>query len=198
MATRLRAIGTTPIIIGIVAVIAVAAVGVLITLDQSSRTSAPNQTTMSTIVVTASASPSYTTTYSSATTATCYGATLPVNSSSSAAQTTRIVFNVTRAYDSWNWKSLSTFTVGSYGFDLVGSQNSQGTTYLEPQVFINVTNDQGQTQKTGFTNLGSFNGQVWPPDMGLQATLFGGNVTIQWLFLCDNHSVFLEVTTLAE
>ena len=202
MATRRRAMGTTSIIIGMVAVILVAAVGILITTDQSSHTSSPNQTTVSTIVVTKSPTPSITTTSISATTATCYGGTLPTNSSSSVTQINRIVFNVTQAFDSWNWTSLSTFRVGSYSFvttNPAAAPSTPGTTtfYLEPQLFFNVTNDQGQTQETGFTNLGSFNGQVWPPDMGLQASLFGGNLAIQWLFLCGNHSVFLEVTTLA-
>ena len=200
MATRRRAMGTTSIIIGMVAVILVAAAGILITSDQSSHTSSPNQTTVSTIIVTKSPSPSITTTSSTANAATCYGGTLPTNSSGSVTQTSRIVFNVTRAFDSWNWTSLSTFRVGTYSFITTNpaeEPSMAGTTtfYLEPQLFFNVTNNQGQTQNTGFANLGSFNGQVWPPDMGLQATLFGGNVTIQWLFLCDNHSVFLEVTT---
>jgi len=199
MATR-RAIGTTPIIIGMVAIILVAAAGFLITTGQSSHSSSPNQTTASTIVVTSSASPSFTATSSLATTATCYGGKLPTNSSSSGTQTNRIVFNVTAAFDSWDWTSLSTFRVGSYTFvtkNPAAAPSTAGTTtfYLEPQLFFNVTNTQGQTQETSFTNFGGFNGQVWPPDMGLQATLFGGNVTIQWLFLCDNHSVFLEVTT---
>ena len=123
----------------------------------------------------------------------CYPGALPTNSSSSSGS--RAVFNVTREFDSWNWGALSAFTVGSYKFSLLGSQNSQTVVYLEPQVFINVTSSQGQTQKTSFTNLGGWNGQVWPPDMGSQATLFGGQVNIQWLFLCDNHSVFLEVTS---
>ena len=195
MATRPRAIRTTPIIVGVVAVIVVAAAGILVATDQSSHTPSPNLTSVSTTAVTKSESRSFTMTSSSAITATCYGGILPTNSSNSAAQINRLVFNVTQAFDSWNWKSLSTFTVGSYRFDLVGSQNSQGTTYLEPQVFFNVTNDQGQIQEASFTNLGSWNGQVWPPDMGLQATLFGGNVTFQWFFVCDSHSVFLEVIT---
>jgi len=45
------------------------------------------------------------------------------------------------------------------------------------------------------TDLGGFNGQVWPPDMSLEQTFFGGNVTIQWLFLCDSQSVLLDVRT---
>jgi len=200
MATRRRAIGTTPIVIGVVAIILVAAAGILITTDLSSHSSPPNQTTASTIVVTSSASSSFTATSSLAATATCYGGTLPTNSSSTGTQTNRIVFNVTKAYDYWNWASPSTFRVGSYSVvttNPAAAPSTPGTStfYLEPQLFFNVTNNQGQTQETGFTNLGSFNGQVWPPDMGFQATLFGGNVTIQWLFLCDNHSVFLEVTT---
>lgn len=202
MTPRRRAIGTTAIVL--IAIIVVGVIGVLLvasqagtssTTTQSSRISSTTQTSVSTIVVTTSASPSLTTTSSSATTATCYGGTLPTNGSSSTAQTSRIVFNVTQAFDSWNWTSLSTFTVGSYKFDLVGSQNSQTTIYLEPQVFINVTNSQGQIQRTDIANLGSLNG-VWPPDLsGGPNVLFGGNVTIQWLFPCNTHEVFLEVTT---
>jgi hypothetical protein len=140
--------------------------------------------------------PSLITTSSSATAAACYGGTLPTNSSSLTTQTNRIVINVTQAFDSWNWKSLSTFTVGSYKFDLVGSQNSETTIYLEPQVFINVTDKQGKTQRTDMANLGSLNGNVWPPDLsGGPNALFGGHVTIQWLFPCNTHDVFLKVTT---
>jgi hypothetical protein len=31
--------------------------------------------------------------------------------------------------------------------------------------------------------------------MSLEQTFFGGNVTLQWLFLCDGHNVFVEVVT---
>ena len=128
----------------------------------------------------------------------CYSNALPTNSSGSAGQSTlsRTVFNVTQEFNSWNWTPLSTFTVGSYTFNLVGSQNSQTTVYLEPQVFINVTNSQGQTERIDMTNLGNWNGQGWPPGLsGGPHVLFGANVTIQWLFPCNNHDVYLEVIT---
>lgn len=127
----------------------------------------------------------------------CYSGALPANSSASATQSTfsRTVLNVTQEFNSWTWTSLSTFKVGSYTFVTTNPGAAPGATQLEPQLFFSVTNSQGQTQKATFTNLGTWNGQAWPPDMGLQATLFGGNVTIQWLFACDNHSVYLEVTT---
>ena len=128
----------------------------------------------------------------------CYSGALPTNSSASATQSTfsRTVLNVTQEFNSWNWTPLPTFVVGSYTFNLVGSQNSQTTIYLEPQVFINVTNSQGQTERMDMTNLGNWNGQGWPPDLsGGPNVLFGGNVTIQWLFPCNNHDVYLEVTT---
>jgi hypothetical protein len=131
------------------------------------------------------------------TTTTCYAGTLPTNSSGSTTQPRGVVvFNVTQAFDSWNWTPLSTFTVGPYKFDLVGSQNSQSAFYLEPQVFMNVTNSQGQAQVMDMTVLGNFNGHTWPPDLsGGPNVLFGGNVTIQWLFPCNSHNVFLEVAT---
>jgi len=129
----------------------------------------------------------------------CYSGALPTNgSASSGTQSTfsRTVWNVTQEFNSWNWMPLATFMVGSYTFNLAGSQNSQTTTYLEPQVFINVTNSQGQTERMDMTNLGNWNGQGWPPDLsGGPNVLFGGNVTIQWLFPCNNHGVYLEVTT---
>ncbi len=185
------AIGTATIVLGIVAVIIVAAIGILATA-QSSRTSSLTGTSVSTVVVSTSAFPSGTTSWS-ATTATCYGSALPINSSS------RDVFNVTQPFDSWNWKSLSTFTVGSYKFDLVGSQDSQTTVYLEPQVFINVTNSQGQTQRMTMTDFPILNGDTWPPDLSNSPkVLFGGNVVIQWLFPCNSHDVFLEVITAAQ
>lgn len=159
--------------------------------------STASTTSVSTILVTTSSPPPSNTTSTTTATTTCYGGALPTNSSSSAAQpSSRVVFNVTQAFDSWNWKSLSTFTVGSYKFDLVGSQNSQTTVYLEPQVFINVTNSQGQTQRMDMTNLGNLNGYTWPPDLsGGPNVLFGGSVVVQWLFPCNGHDVFFEVTT---
>jgi hypothetical protein len=90
---------------------------------------------------------------------------------------------------------LSTFKVGSYTFVTTNPATTPGVTQLEPQLFFNVTNSQGQMQTTSVTDLGGLNGQVWPPDMSLEQTLFAGNVTIQWLFLCNSQSVFLEVTT---
>jgi uncharacterized protein (UPF0333 family) len=159
-------------------------------------------TQLSTMVVATSASPSLTATYSSVATATCYGGTIPTNSSSSGAQNyNRTVFNITEEFDSWNWTSLSTFRVGSYTFVttyLAAGPYTVGNTsffQLEPQLFINVTNNQGQTQRTSVTNLGGWNGQTWPPGMSLQQTLFGGSVSIQWLFQCNSHNVFLVVTT---
>lgn len=125
----------------------------------------------------------------------CYSGALSSNSSAPANQSasSRVVLNVTQEFDSWNWAPLATFKVGTYTFDLAGSQNSQTTIYLEPQVFINVTNSQGQTQEMDTTNL---SGSAWPPQLsGGPNVLFGGNVTIQWLFACDGHSIFLEVTT---
>jgi hypothetical protein len=128
----------------------------------------------------------------------CYPGAPPTNSSTSAIQSTfsRAVLNVTQEFNSWNWTPLASFMAGSYTLNLAGSQNSQTTTYLEPQVFISATNGQGQTQKMDVTNLGNWNGQGWPPDLsGSPNVLFGGNVTIQRLFACDNYSVYLEVTT---
>ena len=127
----------------------------------------------------------------------CYQGALLTNSSASDALSTnsRTAFNVTQEFDSWSWASLSAFTVGSYTFTTTAPASSQNVIQLEPQLFINVTDGQGQMQKTSVTDLGGLNGQVWPPDMSLEQALFGGNVTIQWLFLCNGQSVFLDVTT---
>ena len=193
MPQRAAAIGSATIVIGIVVVIIVAGIGVLVTAQSSHRPSSTG-TSVSTIIVSEQGSAPEATTPSSATTATCNGGTLPTNSSSPP----RVVLNVTQAFDSWNWTSPSTFALGSYQFSIIGSQNSQTKIYLEPQVFINVTNGQGQTQPTDMTDLGSFNGDIWPPDLsGGPNVLFGGNVTIQWLFPCSSHEVFFEVTTLS-
>lgn len=128
----------------------------------------------------------------------CYQGAVPANASASGGQSTygRSVFNVTRDFDSWSWTSLSTFKVGSYAFVATNPAATAGVNQLEPQLFFKVTNSQGQTQETSVTNLGDWNGQGWwPPDMSLEQTLFGGNVTIRWLFPCDGESVFLDVTT---
>jgi hypothetical protein len=118
-------------------------------------------------------------------TSACYSGTIPSNSTSQSE--TYSVFNVTSQFNNWNWESLSTFTVGSYTFDLVGSQNSQTAVYLEPQVFISVTNSQGQTQRTSVTNLGGWNGQTWPPDLSPQnqVSLFNGKFSLLFLFTCN-------------
>jgi len=200
MPTR-TAVATVAIILGIVIVAAVA--GMLFFAGQSnsihiasSTQSATSVTSVSTII---SSPPSASTVATNSTTSElCYQGVIPANSSISDGQSSyyRATFNVTQKFDSWNWKSLSTFAVGPYKFDLVGSQNSQTIIYLEPQIFINVTNSQGQMQRMDSTNLGGWNGSVWPPDMsGGPNVLFGGNVTIQWLFPCNSQSVFLEVTT---
>lgn len=150
-----------------------------------------------TFVVTVANASSQSSSATSSTSQTCYGGALPANTSASAGRPaySRTVFNVTREFDSWSWTPLSTFEVGSYTFVTTNPATAQGVFQLEPQLFINATDSQGQMQRASFTNLGGWNGQAWPPDMGIQATLFGGDVTIQWLFLCDSHSVLLEVTT---
>ena len=172
------------------AVIALLVVLVIASAGAGYYIGSSSERTTTSVSITTLTTTSTTNLHSSAATAVCYGSTLPTNTSGSGTQINRIVFNVTQAFDSWNWQSLSAFTVGSYTFVTTSPAST-----LEPQLFFNVTNSQGQSQRTSFTNLGRWNGQVWPPDMGLQATLFGGNVTIQWLFLCNEHSVFLEVMT---
>jgi hypothetical protein len=201
------AVGTTAIVLGVV--IVVAAIGVLFLANQANPGGPPVPITVSTQSTTSGvsirtiiSSPSTTgqpTSSGSVTTSAalvCYQGALPANSSASGAPSTysRTVFNVTQEFDSWSWTSLSTFTVGSYTFMASAPASSQNAIQLEPQLFVNVTDSQGQVQKTSVTDLGGIDGQVWPPDMSLEQTLFGGNVTIQWLFLCNSSSVFLEVT----
>ncbi len=199
---RRTAIGISAVVL--IAIIVAAGVGILVMAAQTGTHSSTTQSTttsstgtpVSTTIVTAPPSSLSSTTTNTTSTATCYAGTLPVNGSSSAAQAySRTVFNVTKDYNSWSWTSLSTFEVGSYTFVTTNPATTPGVFQLEPQLFFNVTNSQGQTQKASFTNLGGWNGQVWPPDMGLQAILFTGNVTIQWLFQCNSQNVFLEVTT---
>jgi len=123
---------------------------------------------------------------------------MPTNSSASDSQSaySRTVFNVTQEFDSWSWNSLSTFSVGSYKFVATSPATTPNSAQLEPQLYFNVTNSQGQMQETSVTRLGGLvNGQAPSLDIrSLEQTLFGGNVTIQWLFLCNSQSVFLEVT----
>jgi hypothetical protein len=194
------AVGTMAIVFGIVIVILVA--GVLFFANQSnpnpvtpSTQSTTSITSVKTIVSSQSTTPSSVTT--SAASETCYQGSVPTNSSASGSQSaySRTVFNVTQEFGSWSWNSLSAFSVGSYTFVTTNPATAPGVFQLEPQLFFNVTNSQGQVQRTSVTNLGGWNGQVWPPDMSLEQTLFGGNVTLQWLFLCNGQSVFLEVTT---
>jgi len=190
------AVGTMAIVLGVAIVIAAGAVFFLTSQIMPSNQPMNSITSVKTIIVSnqSTASSSATT---SATSETCYQGSVPTNSSASGSQSaySRTVFNVTQEFNSWSWTSLSTFKVGSYTFVTTNPATTPGVTMLEPQLFFNVTNSQGQTQTTSFTNLGGWNGQMWPPDMGLQATLFGGNVIIEWLFLCNSQSVFLEVTT---
>jgi len=198
MPTR-TAVGTTAVVFGVVILIVVA--GVLFFASQSnpnpitlSTQSTTSITSVETIVSTQSTTPGSATT--SAASETCYQGSVPTNSSASGGQSySRTVFNVTQEFDSWSWTSLSTFKVGSYTFVTTNPATTPGVTQLEPQLFFNVTNGQGQMQRTSVTNLGGWNGQVWPPDMSLEQTLFGGGTTIQWLFLCNSQDVFLEVTT---
>ncbi len=133
-----------------------------------------------------------TTTNSTTQTATaivCYGGNLPANNTSPAPS--RTTFNVTREFDSWVWSPLSSFEVGSYSFQVSVPQSS-----LEPELFITVNNNLGMAEMFTVTNLGNWNGQSWPPDLlGYNQTLFGGAVTIQFLFPCGNQDVYLEVTT---
>lgn len=203
MPPRTAAVGTMAIAVGIVVASAIG--GFLFLANQpnpSPITSSTQSTTVATSVITSVTSlvSSASTESGSATSSTfpaCYQGALPTNTSASAGQSafSRTVFNVTQEFDSWSWTSLSSFKVGPYTFVTTNPATAPGVTQLEPQLFFNATNSQGQVQRTSFTNLGGWNGQVWPPDMGLQATLFGGSVTIQWLFLCNGRSVFLEVTT---
>lgn len=155
------------------------------------------QYVFATFVVTGASASTQSSSATGSTSQACYQGALPANASASAGQSaySRTVFNVTQEFNSWSWAPLSTFKVGSYTFVATNPATAPGVVQLEPQLFINATDGQGQTQEASFTNLGGLNGRVWPPDMGLQAKLFGGDVTIQWLFLCDGHSVFLEVTT---
>ncbi len=181
-----KVIGTPAITLGLVALIAVAAVSIIVVADRFGTTSTTTQTNSSTE-----------TTTPAVTSEACYESTLPTNSSASGAGSpySRAVFNITKEFDSWTWTPLSTFSVGSYSFVTANPATTSGVTQLEPQLFFNVTNSQGRVQTTSVTNLGGLNGQVWPPDMSLQQTLFGGNVTIQWLFQCNSQNVFLEITT---
>lgn len=130
-------------------------------------------------------------TTSTATMEQCYADAMPVNASNGAYDT--VVYNITKEFGSWNWTQLSSFTVGSYTFVTTNPGANPNVIQLEPQLFTTVTNSQGITQRISVTDLGGWNGQPWPPDMSLQQTLFGGDVTIQWLFLCNSTSVFLEV-----
>jgi hypothetical protein len=194
-----RAIGTTAVALVTVAMVVAGAASALFIMGQSG--------TNPTVVITVTTSPPKPATQGSGTATasvaseTCYGGTLPTNSSSAVARAySRTVFNITEEFDSWSWTSLSTFNVGSYSFvttNPAAMPPTPGTTtsQLEPQLFFNVTNSKGQTQRTSVTDLGGWNGQTWPPDMSLQQTLFGGDVTIQWLFQCNSQNVFLEVTT---
>jgi hypothetical protein len=198
MMAKRKAVAINTIAILIIVVVAIVAVAFISNGGASSSvgsskslTSAPSVTTITSTEGSASTSSS-----NSVTTQECDNGSLPTNSSSSSdgQLLTRMVFNVTQAFDSWNWSSLSTFTVGSYKFELVGSQNTQTKIYLEPEVLINVTNSQGQTQPTDMTDLGSFNGNTWPPELsGGPSILFSGSVTIQWLFPCNSQDVFLEI-----
>jgi hypothetical protein len=190
---RRTAIGRLAIVLG--AVIVVAAIGVLFFTNQANPGVPVTTFTVSTQSEGQSTASGSVT--ASASSEACYEGVLPTNSSASGAQPTysRTAFNVTQEFNSWGWTSLSTFKVGSYTFATTNPATTPGVTQLEPQLFFKVTNSQGQAQTTSVTNLGGWNGQVWPPDMSLEQTLFGGNVTIQWLFLCDSPSVLLEVTT---
>jgi hypothetical protein len=190
--------------IGVLVIVVIAVAGVVFVSTRASSssegstglTSGPSVTTIISTMGSASTGSSNSVT-TSETTAQCDNGSLPTNSSSSSQRQvlSREVFNVTEEFSSWNWGSLSNFTVGSYEVDLVGSQNTNTSIYLEPEVLINVTNSQGQTQPTDMTNLGNFNGDTWPPDVsGGPNVLFGGNVTIQWLFPCNGQTVFLVVT----
>ena len=190
--------------IGVLVIVVIAVTGVVFVSTGASSssegstglTSGPSVTTIISTMGNASTGSSNSVT-TSETTAQCDNGSLPTNSSSSSQGQvlSREVFNVTEEFDSWNWSSSSNFTVGPYKVDLVGSQNTNTSIYLEPEVLINVTNSQGQTQPTDMTNLGNFNGDIWPPDLsGGPNVLFGGNVTIQWLFPCNGQTVFLVVT----
>lgn len=200
-----RAVSATSALVA--AIVVVAAVGVLLMTEQSnagdsppaggSAPSAPNS--VSTIIINSTSFPSSgsSTRGSSSTTSECYGGPLPANGSSSSYTTT--VFNVTRLWDSWSWPYISSFTVGSYLFNVTnpGANPSANHFQLEPQLLFNVTNGQGRIQYTGFTVLGSWDSQPWPPDISplSQVTLFGGQVTLQLLFLCNGRGVLLEVWT---
>lgn len=191
----------------VAAIVVVAAVGVLLMTEQSNAGaptpaggSAPSAPiSVSTITINSASLPSsgYSTRDSGSTTFECYGGPLPANGSASSYSTK--VFNVTRLWDSWSWPYISSFTVGSYLFNVTnpGANPSPNHFQLEPQLLFNVTNSQGRVQYTGFTVLGDWDGQPWPPDLSprSQVTLFGGQVTLQLLFLCSGRVVLLEVST---
>jgi hypothetical protein len=127
---------------------------------------------------------------STAQTSTCYSGQLPSNSSSTTK--TVSVFNVSAQFNSWQWNGTS-FVVGVYTVTAVAHSNTPRLSYLWPQVFLVVSNGQ-TSQNASFTNLGAWNGQVWPPDFPqAPSSLFNGSVNLQWLFTCDM-KVFVEVS----
>jgi hypothetical protein len=168
----------------IVGAVIFAVYGLTSTTGVASKSSTRAITSVTTIV--SSQSSIGTLSGQSSTTRQCYQGALPINSTST------IILNDTREWFSVSGSYLPpAFKVGAYGFTINPSESNATI----PQFFINVTNSQGQTQSIEVTNLGSWDGQSWPPDMPLNETFFGGNATLQWLFLCDGHNVFIVAAT---
>ena len=120
-------------------------------------------------------------------TSTCYSGLLQ-NSSSPTIYT----INVTGQFNSWLWNG-TLGDVAGYQVNALAYSNTASKVYLEPQVFLLVSNGQ-ETEIASYTNLGAWNGQTWPPDFSQSpVSLFNGNVTLQWFFTCKM-TVFLQIT----
>ena len=163
-----------------IAVVLVAASGVLILESNAGQSSVPASTSDKTTSLPSEE---------------CYQGTVPANSSAPSSGSIT-VFNITQRFDAWSWPYKSNFSVGSYSFVVTnpGANLVPGYAQLEPQLFFGVTNSQGQTQTDQITDLGNWNGHSRPPDMSLSQSFFGGDLTLQWLFPCSNQDVYLEIT----
>ncbi len=121
----------------------------------------------------------------------CHQGVLQSNTSSA------VELNVTQDFDTWTWGAFPSFDVGSYTFTVSAPQSTQSQVYLWPKVNVDATNGLGQTQTSTVVNFGTLGypyGPEWPPRLqGYNSTLFGGDVTIEWLFPCNSQNVILEV-----
>ena len=137
----------------------------------------------------------------------CFSGALPKNSTSLATQTTAetqtVLFNVTSEFKAGNWVSILgvPLSVLSYNFFAYSPNSSSTYVQLEPQLFINVTNSQGNSaisQTASWTNLGSFEATQqnnWPPSLSPSQyqSLFNGNVMMRFFFTCGNQNVYFEI-----